>query len=63
VIPVLLIVALAAATLLGGILGYSLGDGTFFSFGIGVGVVLVAMKLLSPYSEPLKKFLNNLFTK
>lgn len=39
-VPVIVIVALVAA-LVGGYLGFKLGDGTFFSFGVGVGLVVL----------------------
>lgn len=37
-VPVIVIVALVAA-MVGGYLGFKLGDGTFFSFGAGAGFV------------------------
>lgn len=59
IIPIVVLVALLAASLLGGYIGFQLGDGTFFSAGIGIGIVLVIAKILSPYYSDLK----NLVTK
>lgn len=39
-IPLIVIIALIAA-MLGGYIGFQLGDGTFFSFGIGFGIVFL----------------------
>jgi hypothetical protein len=52
--PLILIVALVAA-LIGGYLGWNLGDGTWFGFGVGVGIVLVSFRLLLPYGEQIRK--------
>ena len=62
VIPIVVLVALLAASLLGGYIGFQLGDGTFFSAGVGIGIVLVIAKILSPYYSDLKKFFTS-FTK
>lgn len=40
-IPVAIVVALAISAIVGGVVGFQLGDGTFFSFGVGFGIVLV----------------------
>ncbi len=58
-IPIAVLVALLAASLIGGFIGFQLGDGTFFSAGIGIGIVLVMAKLLSPYFDDLKKLVEN----
>jgi len=50
-VPLIVIVALVC-TLLGGYAGLKLGDGTFFSFGVGLGVVLV---LGGIFTGPLKQ--------
>lgn len=55
VIPVIVIVAIAISALLGGWVGFQLGDGTFFSFGVGFGVVFVIFLLLSPYIDTIKE--------
>lgn len=60
IIPIVVLVALLAASLLGGYIGFQLGDGTFFSFGIGVGIVLVIAKILSPHYSQIKQFITNL---
>ena len=52
-IPVIVIVGLIVSGLLGGYLGFQLGDGTFFSFGIGFGVVLVLAPLILKYINRL----------
>lgn len=55
VIPVILIVAVAISALIGGWVGFQLGDGTFFSFGVGFGVVFVIFLLLSPHIDSIKE--------
>ena len=55
-VPLLVVVALAAVCV-GGFMGYQLGDGGFFSVGIGIGVVLVLFKILSPFTEAIQKIL------
>ncbi|MEH6583464.1 MAG: hypothetical protein V7754_16120 [Halioglobus sp.] len=55
-VPLLVIVALVAVSI-GGYVGFRLGDGTFFSIGVGIGIVLVAVKLLSPFAEAIQKAL------
>ncbi len=55
VIPVILIVAVAISALIGGWVGFQLGDGTFFSFGVGFGVIFVIFLLLSPYIDTIKE--------
>ena len=55
-IPLIVVVALVAASI-GGYMGFRLGDGTFFSIGVGIGIVLVAFKLLMPYTESLLRAL------
>lgn len=57
-IPLPIVLALAVSMLLGGFLGYQLGDGTFFSFGLGVGAVLVIGFFALPYMERIKKYIN-----
>ena len=48
-IPVLVIVAIILSSLLGGLVGFQLGDGTFFSLGIGIGIGFFLMVLLAPH--------------
>lgn len=55
VIPVILIVAVALSAALGGIVGFSLGDGSLMGFGFGFGLVFFGIVLLGPYIE---KFFN-----
>jgi hypothetical protein len=54
-IPFVVVVALVVSALVGGYAGFKLGDGTFFSFGVGLGVVLV---LVTIFSGPLKSLVN-----
>ena len=49
VIPIIVIIAIALSALLGGFIGFQLGDGTFFSFGVGFGLVFVTVLFLSPH--------------
>jgi len=55
VIPVIVIVAVAISALIGGWVGFQLGDGTFFSFGVGFGVIFVIFLFLSPYIDTIKE--------
>jgi hypothetical protein len=55
IIPVILIVAVAISALIGGWVGFQIGDGTFFSFGVGFGVVFVIFLLLSPHIDSIKE--------
>jgi len=57
IIPIIVLVGLATA-LIGGFIGFQLGDGTFFSFGVGVGVVLLFGPLIITYVKKLKKSLS-----
>jgi len=50
VVPIIVLIALASA-IAGGYLGFRLGGGTFFSFGVGVAVVF----LLYPFVQKLYK--------
>lgn len=57
VIPAIVIVALVLSALVGGLIGFQLGDGTFFSFGVGFGLVFVILLFLSPHLESLTKLI------
>ena len=57
VIPAIVLVALVLSAVVGGLLGYQLGDGTFFSFGVGFGLVFVILLFLSPHLESLIKMI------
>lgn len=51
-IPIPILIALAISAMLGIFIGYQLGDGLFFSMGVGIASVIVMYKLLT-------KFMNN----
>ena len=51
VIPAIVIVALVLSAIVGGLIGFKLGDGTFFSFGVGFGLVFVIFLFLSPHLD------------
>jgi len=51
IIPMLVIVALVLSSLLGGMIGIKLGDGSVFSFGLGFGLVFVLFIVLAPHIE------------
>jgi hypothetical protein len=48
-IPIPIFIALAISALLGAYIGYQLGDGMFFSLGVGFGVVFIAYKIYNKY--------------
>jgi uncharacterized membrane protein required for colicin V production len=50
VVPIIVLIVLVSAAF-GGYLGFQLGGGTFFSFGVGVAVVF----LLYPFVKKLYK--------
>lgn len=50
-IPAIVVIALLLSAALGGLLGFKLGDGTFFSLGIGIGIVLIPFFLFYPRIE------------
>ena len=54
-VPFVVIAALIVSTLIGGYLGFKLGDGTFFSIGVGLGVVLVFTMI---FWTPLKRLVD-----
>lgn len=54
-VPLIVIVALIFTTLLGGYAGFKLGDGTFFSIGIGLGITLF---LTNVFWSPLKRLVD-----
>lgn len=60
VIPAIVIVALVLSAIVGGLLGYQLGGGTFFSFGVGFGLVFVILLFLSPHIESLIKIIRKI---
>jgi asparagine N-glycosylation enzyme membrane subunit Stt3 len=62
-IPVIVLVALAVSALAGGYLGFQLGDGTFFSFGVGLGIVIIGFPILYSHYETFKKSLNKITAK
>ena len=47
-IPVIIGIAVLSAVA-GAFAGYQIGDGTFFSFGVGFGVVFFILLFLSPH--------------
>lgn len=51
IIPMLVIVALVLSSLLGGMIGIKLGDGSVFSFGFGFGLVFILFIVLAPHIE------------
>jgi hypothetical protein len=54
IIPIPVIVAIALVSLAAGLFGgYQLGDGTFFSFGVGFGIVFVILLFSAPYINSL----------
>ena len=57
IIPIIVVVALAAAVA-GGFIGFKIGDGSFFSFGVGFGIVLILLPIISPYLAKLKTILH-----
>jgi hypothetical protein len=62
-IPIPIIIALAISAALGGWLGYSLGDGTFFSLGFGFGAAVILYGLIYRNWQPLIKPVLDLFRK
>lgn len=58
-IPIPIIIALVVSAAIGGVLGYNLGDGTFFSLGFGFGTGLIIYAILFKFGsfvfEPLIK--------
>jgi len=58
IVPIPIVVALAIAAVIGGYIGFKLGDGTFFSFGVGFGIVLILMPILTPYLAKLKNIIH-----
>lgn len=52
-IPIPILIALAVSALIGGILGFQLGDGTFFSMGFGLGAALILFGIIYRYAKPL----------
>jgi len=57
-IPIIVLVALAVSAFLGGFIGFQFGDGSLFSFGVGFGIVLILLPILSPYLAKLKTVLH-----
>ena len=57
VVPVILIVAIALSALIGGWFGFKLGGGTFFSFGVGIGLIFLIFLFLSPYINLIKEMI------
>ncbi len=47
-IPLIVVVALALSAVAGGFVGFQLGDGSLFSFGVGFGIVFFIVILLQP---------------
>ena len=47
-VPIIVLIALVSAAL-GGYIGFNLGGGTFFSFGVGVAVVFLLFVALGIY--------------
>jgi len=62
-IPIPIIAALVVSALVGGFLGYQLGDGTFFSLGFGLGFALILYGLVYKFAMPLLKPALDLLTK
>ncbi|MDB4630989.1 hypothetical protein OAF61_00680 [Pseudomonadales bacterium] len=54
-VPFIVIAALIVSATIGGLVGFMVGDGTFFSFGVGLGAVLV---LVTIFSAPLKRLVS-----
>lgn len=52
-IPIPVLVALMISAVVGGFLGYKLGDGTFFSLGFGFGLALVFSGIVYKYAKPV----------
>jgi len=62
-VPLPIIAALVVSALVGGFLGYQLGDGTFFSLGFGLGLALILYGLVHKFALPLLKPALELLTK
>jgi len=50
-VPIPILIALAISALLGILIGYQLGDGLFFSMGVGIASVIVVYKLLTKFMD------------
>ncbi|MDG1164150.1 MAG: hypothetical protein P8N61_02135 [Porticoccaceae bacterium] len=55
VVPIIVLIALVSASI-GGFIGFNLGGGTFFSFGVGAAVVFLlypsAERMYSKFYKP-----------
>ncbi len=54
-IPLPILLALAIAAIIGGIIGYKLGDGSVFFFGVVCGIVLLFGPHIIMYIKKLKR--------
>jgi len=54
IIQIPIIIALAVVAIIGALIGYQLGDGSLFSFGVGLGVVLIFGPIIIQLCKKIK---------